>query len=235
MDKTFIECKLYQYMARMSLSVKQGNLEQARKSAELAVILVRMQAREAVKELVKARSGKRAASRSMAKAKEQGITFALGKQRVKKLGEAAEEKRKRLAAIGTELCLLLDLWQCYGATLWDLANLCNRSYDEVVREIEPEGLNTELSNLVFVYNLDYKDTRGWIDLEVDAPLTHAVKEHWMELVLHTKKGREASHRAMEAAFPEIMENALTMYTDADGVKHLIDQDGVEIGTDSEGE
>ena len=65
---------------------------------------------------------------------------------------------------------------------------------------------------------------------MDAPLTHAVKEYYLDLMLHTKEGREAAHSALEASFPEIMENALRLVTDADGVKHLVDKDGVEVGT-----
>lgn len=42
-------------------------------------------------------------------------------------------------------------------------------------------------------------------------------------------------RPMEAVFPEIMENALTIVTDADGVQRLIDKDGVEIATLDEGD
>ena len=81
-------------------------------------------------------------------------------------------------------------------------------------------------------NLDYKDprNRGWIEDEVDAPLTHAVKAHWIDLMRHTEAGRKAAHEAFEAVFPEIAENALTVVTDADGIRHLIDKDGVDVGT-----
>lgn len=86
--------------------------------------------------------------------------------------------------------------------------------------------------MVFVHNLDYKDPRntGWVEYEIDAPLTHAVKAHWMALVRHTDAGRKAAHKAMNAAFPGITENTLTVITDADGIQHLIDKDGVDIGT-----
>ena len=63
-----------------------------------------------------------------------------------------------------------------------------------------------------------------------APLTHAIKEYWMDRVLHTEDGKRAAHEAMKAIFPEITENALRLVTDADGVQHLIDKDGIEIET-----
>lgn len=49
-------------------------------------------------------------------------------------------------------------------------------------------------------------------------------------MLHTEAGRKASDEAMRAVFPEIMDHALTEYTDSDGVRHLIDKDGVEVAT-----
>ena len=51
----------------------------------------------------------------------------------------------------------------------------------------------------------------------------------LDIMLHTAEGRQAAHEAMETVFPEVMENALTLVTDADGVERLIDKDGVEVG------
>lgn len=121
-------------------------------------------------------------------------------------------------------------WQSTGATLDDLCSLCNRDPEQVREELDPtEKL---FSEMVFVHNLDYKDPRstGWVEYEIDAPLTHAVKAHWIDLVRHTEAGRKAAHEAFEAVFPEIAENALTVVTDADGIQHLIDKDGVDVGT-----
>ena len=70
---------------------------------------------------------------------------------------------------------------------------------------------------------------------MDAPFTHALKAYLLDRMLHTEKGRAAAREAMEAVFPEIMENALTIVTDADGVQRLIDKDGVEIATIDEGD
>lgn len=69
-----------------------------------------------------------------------------------------------------------------------------------------------------------------VEYEIDAPLTHAVKAHWIDLVRHTESGRKAAHEAFKSVFPEIAENALTVVTDADGIQHLIDKDGVDVGT-----
>lgn len=232
MDKIFLDCKLYSYLARMTLAERVGDRERAKKAAGLAVVLLRMQARDAVAALVCAREEEKAAGRAMVKARESGITFPFGDQRLKQLEEASAQRRKELVEVGAAMSSALDLWQSYGATIRDLASLCNRSVEQAMAEIKPYSAEGRFSDLIFVHNLDYKDIRdrGWIDFDVDAPLTHAVKEYWLDLMLHTKEGREASHEALEKCFPEIMESALTLVTDADGVKHLIDRDGVEVGT-----
>jgi len=49
-------------------------------------------------------------------------------------------------------------------------------------------------------------------------------------MLNTEIGQKAAHEAFVATFPEIMEHTMRLVTDTDGVQHLIDKDGVEIGT-----
>lgn len=237
MDQNVLECKMYSYLARMSHASKAGDKARRKKAAGLAVVTARMQARDAVNALVAAEAEEKAVGRAIVKAKENGISFPLGDQRLEQLEKVSAQKRKELVDTGSVLCMALDMWQSFGATLHDLANLCNRSYGDVLEEIGEDRLGDDFSGLVFVHNLDYKDNRnrGWIDYAVDAPLTHAVKEYWMDLMLHTREGRAASHEALEQCFPEIMEHTMTLVTDADGVQHLIDKDGVEIGTVGEGE
>ena len=236
MDETFIDYKLYSYMARMSLAMKVGDKPRAKKAALLAVVLARMQARDAVNELVSAREDENAANRAVPKARKTGTTFLFGEQRLKQLAEVSEQKRKALIDAGGAICTLLDRWQSYGATLAELCNLCNKDHERVLTRIKAGDADDLFPNLVFVYNLDYKDprNRGWIDFDVDAPMTHAVKEFWIDLMLHTEEGRKASHEALVTVFPEIMENALTVVADPDGVKRVIDKDGVEVGTVEEG-
>lgn len=172
----------------------------------------------------------RALYRSLRKAESAGISFPLGTQRLSKLLEEYRAAEGKLAEVGKAICLALDFWQSTGATLDDLCSLCNRDPEQVREELDPtEKL---FSEMVFVHNLDYKDPRntGWVEYEIDAPLTHAVKAHWIDLVRHTESGRKAAHEAFKSVFPEIAENALSVVTDADGIQHLIDKDGVDIGT-----
>lgn len=128
---------------------------------------------------------------------------------------------------------MLDLWQLAGATFEDLCNLCNRDPAQVRKELlESESTSDSFSGLAMVHNLDYKDPRetGWLEDSVDAPLTHALKAYMQDIMLHTEEGQKAAHAAMEAVFPEIMENAMTVVTGEDGVRRLIDRDGVEVAT-----
>ena len=232
MEKEIISCKVFEYTGRAAISLKLGDRKKAKRAVGMMLMLYRLQSRAAIDRLLEALDALRSAERATKKAEEGGISFPLGRQRLKKLGEELSEARAELSEVGMNMCIVLDIWQGFGATLFDLANLCNTSYGKLVRAIGSERLNESFSGLVFVYNLDYKDpsNREWVDYDVDAPLTHAVKEYYLDLMLHTKEGREAAHSALEASFPEIMENALRLVTDADGVKHLVDKDGVEVGT-----
>lgn len=230
MNKEAIDFKVYEYLGRAGIASVQGNRGELRRDMLSLLVLYRLQSRAASQELAEKREEIRALYRSLRKAESAGISFPLGTQRLSKLLEEYRAAEGELAEVGKAICLALDFWQSTGATLDDLCSLCNRDPEQVRGELDPtEKL---FSEMVFVHNLDYKDPRntGWVEYEIDAPLTHAVKAHWMALVRHTDAGRKAAHKAMNAAFPGITENTLTVITDADGIQHLIDKDGVDIGT-----
>ena len=230
MNKDVIDFKAFEYLGRSGAAAMQGRLPQAKRDATTLLALYRLQSRAASQELTEKREEMRALYRSLRKAESAGISFPLGTQRLSKLLEDYRVTESRFAEIGQCIAIALDLWQSAGATLDDLCNLCNCDPVQVKENLHPtEKL---FSEMVFVHNLDYKDPRnaGWIEDEVDAPLTHAVKAHWIDLVRHTESGRKAAHEAFKSVFPEIAENALSVVTDADGIQHLIDKDGVDIGT-----
>ena len=230
MNKEAIDFKVYEYLGRAGIASVQGNRGELRRDMLSLLVLYRLRSRDASQELAEKWAAIRALERSMKKAESAGISFPLGTQRLSKLREDYRVAESRFAEIGQCIAIALDLWQSAGATLDDLCNLCNCDPVQVKENLHPtEKL---FSEMVFVHNLDYKDPRnvGWIEDEVDAPLTHAVKAHWIDLVRHTESGRKAAHEAFKAVFPEIAENALTVVTDADGIQHLIDKDGVDVGT-----
>ena len=151
----------------------------------------------------------------------------------------ANAAQKELAQVGEEIHQMLELWQVAGATFEDLCNLCNRDPAQVRKMLQAsESAEDSFSKLAMVHNLDYKNPKdtGWLEDSVDAPLTHALKAYMLDTMLHTEAGRKAAHEAMKAIFPEIMENAMTVVTDEDGIRHLIDKDGADIGVlDGEGD
>ena len=232
MNKDIISFKETEYIGRAGVAYHRGDLERAKKDTRTMLVLYRLRAREAVTDLVLDTDALRSLKRALKKAEQAGITFPLGEQRVKVMEEKVKLQRERLVGYGESIVVTLDWWQGIGATLEDLCNLCNRDHKQVLREIKPERVDLEFSSLIFVYNLDYKDprNRGWIDYDVDAPFTHAVKDYFLELMISTPEGRAASHRALEECFPGILEGALMEVTDADGVRRLIDKDGVEVAT-----
>ncbi len=232
MNKDLIDYKTSEYIGKMGVAFCRGDLESARKYAKTLLVLYRVRARDTVANLTQDTDELHSLKRTLKKAEQAGITFPLGEQRVKVMEEKVKLQRERLVGYGESIVVTLDWWQGIGATLEDLCNLCNRDHKQVLREIKPERVDLEFSSLIFVYNLDYKDprNRGWIDYDVDAPFTHAVKDYFLELMISTPEGRAASHRALEECFPGILEGALMEVTDADGVRRLIDKDGVEVAT-----
>lgn len=239
-DKSYLYEKAYATLARIDLATKTGRSDALAALALRYVVLARMLARRAMEAVLDAHDALRAARRSMKRAEEAGITFALAKARLTQLEADYQRFHQEQIQLGWIVMDALDRWQDAGATLRDLCNLCNRDYDQVITTLDElmtkydlgDWRDDRFSALVCTHNLDYKNPRntGWIDEHVDAPLTHTAKEYMLDVMLHTREGREASHQAMNECFPEIMENAITLVTDADGIQRFIDGDGVEVGT-----
>lgn len=227
MDQDFIRCKITEYTGRAGALRCCG--KDAKPALLASLIFLRLQARNCISKLVDVTGELRAAERSVKKMTQKSITFPLAEQHIKNLENERKAAREELEIAGGSIAYVLDLWQRAGATLKDLCNLCNRDYTQVLGEIKEERRDREFSSLIFACNLDFKDPRdrGWLTFDVDAPLTHAVKEFYLREMVGTPEGRAASHRALEECFPGILEDALTEIVDLDGVHRLIDKDGVE--------
>lgn len=224
----FLDYKVLSYTNALLLPDKTRSAFGKKASAQNAVIFLRLQARDAANELASACGAARYADRTIKQAKLRGITASIFGKKLMLLEQNIKKKRAYLAQTGETLCLALGLWKDRGATLRDLCNLCNRDYDQVVEEIGREHINDDFGSLLFIYNLDFKSDRDFIDYDVDAPLTHAVKEYMLEQILGTEEGRRVSREAFAECFPEVWDNRLNAYTDEDGIQHLVDKDGVEV-------
>ena len=233
MNELIVSAKTTEFVNRYTIAEMLGNREKMRKYALAALVMLRQESRAAHAKAESLWSEFRATKRDMKKLEQKGVAFPLGEQRIKKLDADASAAQKLLVRVGSEIAVMLELWQQAGATFGDLCNLCNRDPAQVQKELlESESIDDSFAGLAMVHNLDYKAPRntGWLEDSVDAPLTHALKAYMQDLMLHTEAGKKAAHEAMNAVFPEIMENAMTMMTDADGVRHLIDKDGEIVVT-----
>ena len=230
MNTDIVDSKSFEYIGRVGAANALGDLQKAKKDTTTVLGLCRLNSRLASQSLAEKAAAARALHRSIKKAETAGIAFPFGRKRLTELKGECEAAEEKLAHVGELISLVLDIWQDAGATLEDLCNLCNRDSAQVRGKVD--SAVERFSEMVYIYNLDYKDPRntGWIEDEVDAPLTHAVKAYWLDIMLHTEKGQKATREAMNAVFPEIFENALTVVTDADGNRRLIDKDGVDVGT-----
>lgn len=188
--------------------------------ARRVLLLNRMIARELVREYcvidTELRQYERA-KRKLAKViNAQKIIFPPLEVQIKQLNQDLLQKRRHLANWGENLIHDLDLWQASGATLNDLCNLCNRRYEDVRAKIPKADSGMNFSELIFIHNLDYNHKGDWLEYENDAPLTHAIKEYMLDIMLHTHQGNQAAHKALEACFPDIMDSAIHQSTDYDG-------------------
>lgn len=201
------------------------------------LVLQRMQARHVMNEHLSYRDEERRLKRAMKKAEQDGVTFLPAVTRLKMLETLEASCRKMMAQNGELLMWLLDWWQEAGATYDDLLRFCGADYPGMRKRLNDfyskyEGDDRSFSGLVFVHNLDYKNPRetGWIEDYVDAPLTHCIKEWQFDKLHNDSRMKAAAHNALMEVFPDIMDNAMVMRTDDDGVKRLYDKDGECVDT-----
>lgn len=146
-----------------------------------------------------------------------------------------DARRKEMCLIGNMMFLLLDDWQKLGATFRELCNLCNISEKQGKNALGECGID-DFSEMLFVCNLDYKNSGDFIEDIPEAPFTICIKEFMLDQMLNTEHGAKAAHEALQAVLPEIWGSDIIsstpdggfQYTDENGEIHHIDKDGVEI-------
>lgn len=247
MNPELIECKSVEYSGKLGAAIALADLGRARELALTLLVLYRLRARAAHEWRMNRREELRGLERAVRKSEADGVTCVFSKRVIDRRREECTEAAKALANIGELIVHTLNIWQGAGATFDDLCNLCNRNPEQARKELydfyhrDPDFVDEEsgdewierepFSVLATVHNLDYKNPydTGFLEDSVDAPLTHALKAHMLDEILHTEAGRKAAHKAMEAVFPDVMGSALTVITDKNGVRHLYDKDGEEVG------
>lgn len=146
-----------------------------------------------------------------------------------------DTRKEEMGIIGNLMFLFLDNWQKLGGTFGELCNLCNISEvkgKQLISELDEQ----EFSKMMFICNLDYKNSGDWIDDIPESPFTICIKEFMLDQMTNTEQGAKAAHEALQAVFPELWDSAIILsasdggfrYTDENGDTHHIDKDGVEI-------
>lgn len=175
-------------------------------------------------------------SRQKRKLEQAGISAPFIDAVIKEWQATAKQHHDRYIKIGECLFLAVDMWQNAGATLQELCNLCNKPYQQALKEIANDRLDETFSGLVFVYNLDYLHTDDdFISYDTDAPMTHAIKDFLLDQMVSNPAAREASHQAFAECFPDLMASALTPYVDQEGETRYMDADGNTVDIVKEGD
>lgn len=200
------------------------NPQETKEQALQLVILLRMIARESINLYNQARDRAIAAKRLKRLSKDLIVSFPMYENHIKILDTKAKEYHDIVVMAGESLMSALDSWQDTGASFSELCNLCSVSAERAAQEVGPE-IHNQFSSIIFVYNLDYKGSGDLLLMEEDAPLTHSIKEYMLDRMINTKEGRNASDQAIKEVFPEIWENALTLYRDEEGNGFFVDENG----------
>lgn len=230
-----IEKKYDELCRRHNLRVEQ-NIRPSKQEVQNLLTVSRMLARAMTEMRNNLWSEYRRMNHQNEKMKRRGISFPLAEKRLEQIKGRLQAARNAMSEVGENLMLLLDKWQITRATYDDLLNFCNANYPGMRKRLEdfysrnPDS-KQDFSGLVFVHNLDYKDPhdKGWIENEIDAPLTHCMKELWSHKLMTDPKVSEGAHHALMKAFPDLMNNIRTLRTDEDGVQRLYDKDGECVG------
>lgn len=195
-----------------------------------ALVISRMLARIYLSWLFDIRSRTYAARRSMERAEKEGVYFLPSRALLKKLRDEENSVDECIIQQAKITMCLFDCWKACGATFEDFCNLCNRDPVKIRDDLTNDEDANDFVKLAFVYNIDYRDTgSGYIEDEVDAPFTHMFKEYFMHQITCTQEGKEAAREAFNVAFPDLLENAMTVRPGDDGQEHLFDRDGEDIG------
>ncbi len=195
-----------------------------------AIVISRMLARIYLSWLFDIRSRVYKARCSVERAEKEGVYFLPSRALLKKLRDEKESVEECVIRQAEITICLFDYWKSCGATFEDFCNLCNRKPDEIRADLLQAEDAEDFVKLAFVYNIDYRDTgSGYIENEVDAPFTHMFKEYFMHQITCTQEGKEAAREAFNTAFPDLLENTMTVRLGDDGQAHLFDRDGEDMG------
>lgn len=131
-----------------------------------------------------------------------------------------DELNDFLINTGKIICTSLDLWQSLGASIEDLFNLCNAKPKQIQEVYRDHFESKKFSRIMMVYGLDYDHKGDWYDMRNHAPLTHSIKEYYIDFLekAHVKypEVREATDNKIQELFPALSEHVVTEKKDENG-------------------
>lgn len=134
--------------------------------------------------------------------------------------EHLENLNKLLINEGELICASLDSWQSLGASIEDLFNLCNAKPKQIEEVYRDNFEHKKFSEIMMVYGLDYDHKGDWYDMRNYAPLTHSIKEYFLDYLnkAHVKypEVRKATDNKIQEMFPELCKHVVTEKKDENG-------------------
>lgn len=197
---------------------------QMRKTIFSTIILYRLVAQETIDLINEGSDYKRIYERTIAKhsslleSHEESVED-LMKER-EEFKEHLENLNKLLINEGKLLCTSLDLWQSLGASIEDLFNLCNAKPKQIQEVYRDNFEHKKFSEIMMVYGLDYDHKGDWYDMRNYAPLTHSIKEYFLDYMKKANvkypEVRKATDNQMQEMFPELCKYVATEKKDENG-------------------
>lgn len=198
--------------------------EQMRKTVFSIIIIYRLMIQDTIDLINRYSDYERIYDRTIAK---HSLLLESHEESVKELMKERDDCTKSIDKLNTLLihegkfiCDGLDLWQSFGATLEDLFNLCNAKPKQIEEVYRDNFEHKKFSEIMMVYCLDYDHKGDWYDMRNYAPLTHSIKEYYIDYLnkanVKYPEIRESMDNKMQEMFPELCKHVATEKKDENG-------------------
>lgn len=200
-----------------NLLPKEEKHKQMRKTMQSTLIIYKLMAQETIDLINELSDCKRSYEKLIAKMSllpkpfSESVEDFLTKER-DDCKERIDKINDFLINTGKVICASLDLWQSFGAGIEDLFNLCNAKPKQIQEVYRDHYENEKFSKIMMVYGLDYDHKGDFYDMRNYAPLTHSIKEYYIDFLekAHVKypEVREATDNKIQEMFPELSKHVV---------------------------
>ena len=169
------------------------------------------------------------------KGKANGVNNTLLEPIISELLKNVNLYRDYMVSHGKMFCSLLGLWELFGATIFDLLDLCCTEPSLRQRILrDPENTSMSLSKIAFICCPDYNHYGGdFYETTNYAPMTHCIKEFYLKLMksmttIDPALDQKVNDKMFEL-FPSLQDNIITEASDEEGNRFWVDKNNVPIG------